>query len=384
MGTATNAFVGLLCVALVACAKSTPTPGPGARDADIGADIVDAARADVPSAWDGGPRFVGTRADTLDLLIVTEEDTMLQSPLAAGIPWILQALVEQDVDVRVGVIGSDLGDPAGVGCELPSARGGALIDCARSTRGLFFDAALVDREEITSEMRCRVPRSSSLEEGTRECHLAQSFDALLAAMLPAGSDVPLNTPVTHGDGVNAEFFRRDAYLAVLVLTAPDECSIEDPELTTSDRYRGANVIQRCVLNPEAMRATREIAAHLSLVRSPNSFGYYTVSNMPSDLSGRPVGEILEDPRMAFGEQINERIAFGYSDGWEPDARIRQDAYVANPGRRVVELGFQLDALGVHTGVFPYQGETSLSGQEAFEAAVAPLVSRVLQGLRQPR
>jgi hypothetical protein len=90
----------LLCAAVVACPKSTSSPDAGRGDAaDLdAADLDDAAEADVPTVWDGGPRFVGTRSDMIDLLIVTEEDATLQAPLAAGIPWITRALVESGVD----------------------------------------------------------------------------------------------------------------------------------------------------------------------------------------------------------------------------------------------------------------------------------------------
>ncbi|MFT5353729.1 MAG: hypothetical protein ACI9KE_000929 [Polyangiales bacterium] len=61
-----------LCVVLAACPKSTSSLDAGRGDAaDLdAADLDDAAEADVPTVWDGGPRFVGTRSDMIDLLIL--------------------------------------------------------------------------------------------------------------------------------------------------------------------------------------------------------------------------------------------------------------------------------------------------------------------------
>jgi hypothetical protein len=86
--------------------------------------------------------------------------------------------------------------------------------------------------------------------------------------------------------------------------------------------------------------------------------------------------------MALGEVMHEAIAFGFTAGWDPDARIQHVEFGASPGRRVVELSSRLDSLGVHTATFSYQGETTLVGQAAYEAAVAPLVARMLEGLRR--
>ena len=105
----------LLFFALGACPKSSETPDGGEEDA--GVDMATDVPLDAPSVWDGGPRFAGTRPDRIDLLIVVEEESVEQGALSAGIPWITRALVDAGVDVRVGVIGSDLGDPSGAACE---------------------------------------------------------------------------------------------------------------------------------------------------------------------------------------------------------------------------------------------------------------------------
>ena len=243
----------------------------------------------------------------------------------------------------------------------------------------------MDQEEIGVEMRCRLPVSSSTVEGVRECQLAQSFDALLASMLPAGSGVELNTPTTHGDGTNEAFFRRDAYLAVLMLTVPDDCTVEDPELTTSDLYEGTTALQRCVYNPEALRDAAGVAETLLHIRGQETFGFYSVSNMPSDLSGRPAAEVLADPRMAQGELIDGPISRAYfGSPWDPASRISEYRTPTVPSRRILQLSGDLSALRVHTGAFSYQGEVTTTGQAAFESAVAPLVARMLEGLRQAR
>lgn len=380
--------LALFCLlALSACHESSGTPD-GGEAVDAGVDAAVDARTDVPldapSVWDGGPRFTDTQANKIDLLIVTEEESVYQAALSAGIPWITRALTEAGVDVRVGVIGSDLGDPSGATCERPIAAGGALIPCDDSGLGLFFDPAAMDWEEISSEMWCRLPVSSSTEEGVNECELAQSFDALLAAMLPEGSGVELNTPMTHGDGANGAFFRRDGYLAVLMLTVPDDCSVEDPELSTSDRYEGETTLQRCIFNPGALRDAAGVAETLLHVRGHETFGFYSVSNMPSDLSGRPAAQILADPRMAPGELLEESIALALGARWDPAARVRGLVFPTTPSRRIIQLSAALTALGVHTGTFSYQGEVTATGQAAFEDAVAPLVARMLEGLRQAR
>ena len=366
------------------CPNSSTPPDAG-PSTDAGPDAPASDVPDAPTLWDGGPRFVGTQTNKLDFLVVTEEDAMFTGPLRAGIPWMTRGIrAAADIDIRIAVLGSDLGDPAGEACELPSADGGALLECDTSDAGLFFNPADMTREEITAEMRCRYPRSTSLVEGARECQLAQSFDALVAAMSPARGAVGLNTPAAHGDGINAPFFRRDAFLAVLVLTSPDDCSLADPELTVSDRYDGETALQRCVFNPEALRPVSDVARRLLRIRGPATFGIYSVSNMPAELSGRPAQEILDDPRMASGTLIREPIAHALSSGWDPEGPIVNQNRNVGAGRRIVELSAELDARGVHTKAISYQLETMMTGEEAFEEAVAPVVGAILQGLRQTR
>lgn len=369
---------------LAGCPRSN-TPTDAESSTDAGPDAQTADVSDAPNLWDGGPRFAGTQSNKLDFLVVTEEAVMATGPLRAGIPWMMRGIqAAGDIDVRIAALGSDLGDPAGEACELPSGEGGALLGCDTSDEGLFFDPAPMMREEITAEMRCRYPRSTSLVEGARECQLAQSFDALVAAMSPAHGAEGLNTPIAHGDGVNEAFFRRDAFLAVLVLTSPDDCSLADPNLTVADGYEGDTALQRCVFNPQALRPVSDVAERLLRVRGSSTFGVYSVSNMPAELSGRAPEEILEDPRMQSGTLISEPIAHALSSGWDPERRILNQNRNVGASRRIVELLAELNALGVHTRAVSYQLETSMTGEEAFVEAVEPVVSAVLQGLRQVR
>ncbi|MCK5798619.1 MAG: carboxypeptidase regulatory-like domain-containing protein [Deltaproteobacteria bacterium] len=162
---------------------------------------------------------------SLDVLFVVDNSGSMvqeQRALEMAFPAFLHELRVAKVNLRIGIISTDMG--AGnwglPSCEVAGGDGGTLQfkprDVGCSPPGNAWIAVHGDQDNVASGT-VEDAFSCIASLGINGC----GFEQPLAAILRALEDPP---------GVNAGFLRKDASLAVVILSDEDDCSAKDPSL----------------------------------------------------------------------------------------------------------------------------------------------------------
>ncbi|MEM9864369.1 MAG: hypothetical protein AAF938_22405 [Myxococcota bacterium] len=241
----------------------------------------------------------------LDLLLVMDNSGSLREAhgrLAEQLPVLMRALVlgsggAQPLDsVRVGVVSSDMGtggfdvlcpEPAfgddgvllrGSGCGRPDDPFVALEGASES-----------ELEAFSNEVACR------LNLGTQGCGFEQPLEAMLKALTPSGSSIVFTDGTRgHGDGVNADFVRDDATLAVILLADEDDCSASNPAVYNRDNSVVAPELNDPRLNlrctsvlygddPDVVHPVRRYVDGLVALKEPRDLFFAAIVGVPPDL-----------------------------------------------------------------------------------------------------
>jgi hypothetical protein len=206
--------------------------------------------------------------ETADELV--EETTRMLSTLASGSFrgssfWPIR-------DVHVGVVSSDLGAGAApIGGCTSQGDDGLLLACPGD------HAHALVRGSDARPLRCAL----SLE---RACGVSQPLESMLKAISTArpawgrdpstfaDADGTPDAMTGHGDGANAGFLRF-GHLAIVIVTARDDCSLGDIRALRDDpAVEGEDVGSWCESRPELLREVSRYADAL-----PHLSGYTWVS-----------------------------------------------------------------------------------------------------------
>lgn len=230
--------LSLIDATVVRSAKTAETGG--VRPTPLAAVLLPAALAGCWTQTIGGPAQTSGGADggtvtsfriapsdnQLDLLFVIDDSgaAAAQQKLTAQVPALLQAIEQLPgglPDLHVGVVSTDLGagPDAPTGCTATGDGGqfqsAARGSCAAST--LAHGAAFISNsygaknftDPIENVVQCILPL------GTSGCGFAQPLAALARALGADGADPP---------EINKGFLRPNAGLAIVILSAVDDCS----------------------------------------------------------------------------------------------------------------------------------------------------------------
>ncbi|UJR84042.1 hypothetical protein [Sandaracinus amylolyticus] len=309
-----------------------------------------------------------TTTDALDLVLMMDSSGSLeaeQTRFVAALPRFFRALTSGDHDedgtpehtpvrsLHVGVVTSDMGS---AGFPIPTCGtefgdDGRFVRSASASLGgcpatypTFFEfAAGDDVSALANDVSC-VAQTEHLEG----CGFEQPLESVLKALSPAvptewtaeGFEPPtfLDGTLGHGAGMHAGFSRRDAVLAILLLTDEDDCSVSDVELfdQTSPRY-GGELSFRCVAHQSALHPfARYVGGLASLRRHPGRVVLGVLAGIPAEVIPSAPGEpedydwILTHPDMQSAiDATTGRIRHSCEDAalgaTHPPARIVQVA-----------------------------------------------------------
>lgn len=269
--------VAAIAVALLGC-------GPGSRvGADAGGPLDAAARCAPPA-----------ELDAVDLLFVVDAPEVLSvdidsfPPTPSLLPRMLlgdgvdpdRPIARTFDDLHIGVVTADVGSGGydGWGCPDPvlgddgllvdTPRGGFVpnYECpARYAERFVSWQAGMDFDARWQEVDCRVDGPSTGEV----CRARQPFEALRRAF------------TEHGEGDNAGFLRDDALLAILFLTAGDDCSPTDEGFWDPDDESLDS--PRCARFPERLQPIEDTASMVaSLSRCPEHVFVGVLGGVPED------------------------------------------------------------------------------------------------------
>lgn len=313
----------------------------------------------------------------LDLVFVIDNSASMEVPqarLAAEIPGAIAALTTGDIDgdgrleiqpvesLHVAVVTSDVGvrHVELAGCT-PEGDDGlyapAAEDCGLAGPGfLSFDPS-VTTEVFGEQAQCLVRR------GTEGCSRPQVLRALRSAL--TSNEHPLHRG--NAMGANRGFLREDSYLAIILLTDRDDCSVYQPELfSPRSGYQGPLGL-RCSNfgnDPNVVISPELIAYDLDELGQHGRVFFGAITGLPNVLgSGAPCspdrrpdcgwGECLEGPGGVYRclepsrnirtgrYRVLDRPAMQYEpneavDGLRPVCS-GADGVSAEPARRIVEF-----------------------------------------------
>ena len=313
--------------------------------------------------WTESPTFADTAAFTLDILVVIDDSAATrdeQASLVAGVSgFIADVTMPPDGDgdhvpdwypvqeLHLGVISGDMGAPgqAVAGCDelgddgiLNDEPSPAVPGCdADYPQFLDYDLLAPD-PDVGSDFEC----IGTL--GTDGCGFQQPFAAIQKA---------LTVHSARGEP-NEGFLRVDANLAILIVTAGDDCSAGDPSLFGDT---GSPEGVRCFENQERLLPLDEAVEGILSVKPgrPDRIVVAAIAGVPSDLvalseadlesedvqTAEDFERILADPRMV--EAVDES-AEGGGERLVPSCDV-PGAGVAFPPRRIVSLVRDIDRQG---------------------------------------
>lgn len=305
---------------LVACA--------GAHPPDAGTD----------GGPDGGPAPMAT--NTLDLLFVVDGspsavfDRMpeLFGYFRAGdgggfMGWVPYA------SVHFAIVTTDL-DRGVPGCE----GGGALM---RMCGERFYEWRQPDPIDEAA-LACALPIETDCDV---DQPLESALEALSVSAITEWTAIDYRAPRSaahHGDAENEGFLRPGSILAIVVIGATDDCSVNDAQLYDpyGGTYGGGELALRCALHPGALHSIdRFVEGLTALRRDPSRLAYFVIGGVPSDLSGTDVSYILTHDR------LRQRI--GADGRLVPSCNTA--ALAAEPPVRLLHTALALRERGAHIG-----------------------------------
>lgn len=299
------------------------------------------------------------RASAVDILLMVDNSHSMseeQSSLAEELSSITLRLSDRGLDLRVGVISSDLGvggNPVftcegqrlGDDAVLTTSRTVLTDECGALSHPPFIDfrgGDPRDRDAFGDDAACMALL------GTHGCGFEQPLDAVLKALTPSTSELQFASDTSgHADGANAGFLRADAALAILLLTDEDDCSALDPDVFNerSTRYPGENLNLRCWEYPEAVHPiSRYVEGLTALKDDPRRIAFIPVVGVPVDRADSSYESILADPRLAEVPDPEARSQL------TPSCDVPGRG-VAFPPRRILSVAAGLRDRGAQTDLF---------------------------------
>ncbi len=325
------------------------------------------------------------RNDTLDLLFVVDNTagmTSTQAALSAALPEMMRALISGDVtnegrrdfepikDLHYAVVSTDMGLPGVSGvsdCGLDTGRplGDDGLFLSTSTATVVLGApcvsppsivrySVLDPSDSLEVMQHDAACLTLVQEGG--CRHAMPAEAALKALWnTTGSDVTFLEGEGHGLTTQAEFLRDNALLAIIIVTARDDCSSQDLAHLLPDDQLPPDDLVRPLLSRDA-RCAFLADAHL------RTTGYYkdafgalkdgvlerlfvgVIAGVPSDLTTQLASAPTERVRAAIYDDVLEdpRMLVRLDPDSPPDDKtLLRSCGAAVPPRRLVELAQRL-------------------------------------------
>jgi hypothetical protein len=177
----------------------------------------------------------------LDLLFIVDDSGSMaaeQKSLQQNFPKFIERIsaIEGGLpDIHIGVISTDVGAPASVGCSATGDDGDLLTrSCAGLASGATF---LSDLSTDTGRTRNYTGAladvfSCMADLGTKGCGAEQPLESLRKALDPSNAH-------------NAGFLRPDSVLAVILITDEDDCSTRDRGMFTRSNLTTDKLIFGC-------------------------------------------------------------------------------------------------------------------------------------------
>jgi hypothetical protein len=347
-------------------------------------EVRDDASQPPDAGGDGGPPCLPATTNVDMLLMVDNSASMSeeQASLADALPAFVMALSTGDVDgdgvrdvapidsLRIGVITTDMGTG---GIMVPtcdrgtfgSAYGDDGVLITRS-RGAAFGCTAVYPQVFeyargTTNLAAFVSDVSCVAvAGTGGCGFEQPLEAVLKAIAPrtpqpwtAEGYMPihfLGDTFGHGSDANADLFRDESILLVLLLTDEEDCSTTDPGLFDPDNsmYDAVDLNLRC---HEFSEVPHPIARYVdglrAMRRDPRQLVYAAITGIPVDATpGTTAAEheaILDHPAMT--EEVDPTMPTRLRPSCNEPGRG-----VAFPPRRIVSVARELAGTGAGTAV----------------------------------
>jgi len=231
--------------------------------------------------------------------------------------------------LHVGVIGTELGACAGAADAgfrtIGTGVGGCATDYgAVHPRGLLsFRAGRDDPDQLASDVRCLMGAVQT------RCPFSRATDAITRAL---------------EESINPGFLSDGAVLAILVVSAQDDCSTSHPEIFQPALPAGTPQGVRCSAAADQLTNIDEVASALRARRPNPALLFVSIaSGVPPSLAGVDPSILLADPALV------ERIDPAHSDRLVPACTTSSHASAA-PARRWTELARALNADGAQTTV----------------------------------
>ncbi len=200
-------------------------------------------------------------------------------------------------DLHLGVISTSLGSGGHAvdGCAPYEAGDDGTwreLDCARELPSFIAYDPEAPAVDASSFVACRSARPS--------CPIEQPLEAALKALSPAAPTETTGSEYVaprffggttgHGDGAHAGFVRREALLAVVVVSGADDCSARDVALY-DPASRGEETHELgCVTHDEALHPVARFVDGLRAVKRGWGVSFSVIGGAPEDLV--PAGEPL--------------------------------------------------------------------------------------------
>ncbi|HMI91747.1 MAG TPA: hypothetical protein VK509_10315, partial [Polyangiales bacterium] len=317
-----------------------------------------------------------TGARDLDLLIIVDTSASMREErmaLAGQLQDLFRGLTVGDIDadgtaefagfrsVHAGLVTTDLGagatgiqgldfptfcDTPGDDAVLQNRGDNSQLGCAASYTPPFVNAtASMGAADVAArDIECMF-RGIDVEGG---CGFEHPLEAALKALSSEDQPWRFLWTTPQGEQANRGFLRKDALLAVLVMTDEDDCSFLDLDAarTGSPRFPGHPASLRCALAPEAlMPLSRFFHGLRGLKQRPTDVVFGAIAGVPEELvaSNEPgvYAQALADQRMVLA-----------LDGSEDDPvttlvpACTQGEQSADPARRLLELADMFGKRGI--------------------------------------
>lgn len=307
-----------------------------------------------PKVSYGIDRTVTTTGITdVDLLLVIDNSGSMQQEqqkLAREIPRLVSALTsppDRDGDgeadwnavesLQVAVVTTDLG-----------TSGQGVFDSRGTCADWGDDGAL--RGEIPSTTIGCTPGSVDPVQAWSTGDDPDAFAQRVGCVAQAGTDgcgfEQQLAAATRALGKDGRFPRREALLAIVLLSDEEDCSLADPAGFYAGVTGYAAPNEFCTKNPQYLRPVAELLETMRGGRSDEQIFFAAIAGIPLDMSGRTPAEILADGRMSYVyDGSPEALAPACTAPPEPGTTRPQ---VATPGRRLVELAGLLPGSYVHS------------------------------------
>jgi hypothetical protein len=388
-------LIAMIYVTLMGVACGAPVVAPDAATDDVGTDA--AARVVEPT-------------DQLDLLIafdVSDAAANSNDDLSSQLPRLLGTLasghrdgaVPRDFEpvgsMHVAFVSSDMAVGAEFtgGCMRPLGDDGVFLThtpgCADSVlaaypHGVFaYDAGGAVRiDDLARDASC-VPYQPNLFN--RGCGHQAPLEAALKAisLMPAAdgsSPVSWTAPEyrppvffggTFGHGsdpdTNGGFLRPDSVLAVLVVSALDECGTPNARLySDDDEFSAVPPALRCyAFDDQHYPDARYVDALLGLRRDPERVVFSVVAGVPIALTGASPDVILADPLM------QPQVSTVQPD--YPTVACTSVGPSALPARRLTRVARGVLADGGHATVHSLCAWRSTLGEDTYTAIMDAII-----------